>query len=126
MMDISIRKGDFIKKKFWIIGVVVLVLLLGFAVKLFLIGEPVDASTLACSAEEVDNQLTIRAFSAESAVAFTDAQYEQQGTALYITFNKVLPSPLHRNGEKCIYLEKCDLAEVYLCGKLIWSAQYTG
>ena len=123
MMDISKGKGDFMKKKFWIIGVVVLVLLLGFAVKLFLIGKPVDGSTLTCSVEAEENQLTIRAFSAESSVAFTDVQYQQQGTALYITFNKVLPSPLYTNGETCIYLEKCDLTEVYLCGKLIWSAQ---
>lgn len=111
------------KKKFWIVGVAALILLLGFAVKLFLIGEPVDGSTLLCKVEELDNQLTIYAYATDSADAFTDVQYRQEGTTLYITFNMVLPSPLHRNGEKCIYLEKCDLSEVYLCGKLIWSAQ---
>ena len=123
MMDISNRKGDSMKKKFWIICAVALILLLGLAVKLFLIGEPVDGSMLLCKVEELDNQLTIYAYATDSADAFTNVQYRQEGTALYITFNKVLPSPLHRNGEKCIYLEKCDLTGVYLCGKCIWSAE---
>ena len=111
------------KKKFWIIGAVALILLLGFAVKLFLIGEPVDGSTLLCKVEELDNQLTIYAYTTESSAAFTDVQYRQEGTTLYITFNKVLPSPLYPDGEICIYLEKCDLTGIELCGKQIWTAQ---
>ena len=122
-MGISKRKGDSMKKKLWMIVLTVLVLLLGFAAKSFLIGQPVDGSTLICNVEETDNQLTIYAYATESAAAFTDAQCRQEGTTLYITFNKVLPSPLHTNGETCIYLEKCDLTDVFLCGEHIWSAQ---
>jgi len=126
MMDISKGKGDSMKKKFWIIGAVALILLLGFSVKLFLIGEPVDGSTLLYKVEESDNQLTIYAYAVDPAAAFTSPRLQQQGTTLYITFNKVLPSPLYTDGETCIYLEKCDLTGIDLCGEQIWSAQYTG
>ena len=111
------------KKKFWIISALILILLFVLISKFFLIGEPVDGKTLIYNVEDAEKQLTIRVFTTESATAFTEPRLLQQGTTLNITFSKVLPSPIHTDGELCIYLEKCDLTNVILCGEPIWSAQ---
>ena len=121
MMDPYKKRGEGMKRVLWILTAAVLMLLVFFASEIFLIGYPSDPSTLYCNVEETDNQLTIRISTSESAAAFTDAQYQQQGTRMDITFQRVLVSPLHSSGEKCLYLEKGNLTEVYVCGNLVWS-----
>lgn len=89
---------------------------------LFVIGDPVDGSLVACDVTEDDNQLNIHVTTLASAIAFTDnVQLRQIGSSLYITLRKVLVSSLHSSGSQMILIEKNDLSEVYLGGKLIWS-----
>ena len=110
------------KKKFLILIAAIPVLFALLAAKFFLVGDPADPGTLYAHVEDTGNQLTILISSAESAAAFTDVQYRQQGSTMDISFRRVLVSPIHSSGEKCIYLEKGGLSEVYVCGELVWSA----
>lgn len=98
----------------------VFIIFLGIGAKLFLIGEPVDGSTVICDVREDDHQVDIFVTTPASAIGFTDARLRQEGTTLYITFRKVLVSSLYDSGQKSIYIEKCDLTRIVLGGKVIW------
>jgi len=108
------------KKVLRIIFVVLLILVLAIPVKLFLIGEPVDGSTVICDVREDDHQVDIFVTTPASAIGFTDARLRQEDTTLYITFREVLVSSLYDSGQKSIYIEKCDLTKIVLGGKVIW------
>ena len=109
------------KKRLIFALVLVLVLIIAVPVQLFLIGEPVDGSTVNCDVRESENQVDLYVTTPESAVGFTDFRLRQEGTTLYIDFRKVLTSPLY-DGEKSIYIEKCDLTEIVLGGVTVWTA----
>lgn len=98
-----------------------LILALAIPAKLFLIGEPVDGTTLVCEVKEDAHQVDIFVTTPASAVAFTDVQFRQEDTTLYISFREVLVSPLYDSGQKSIYLEKCDLTKIVLGGRVIWT-----
>lgn len=108
-----------------IISILILILLATgwFALHLFVIGDPVDGNTLAIDVEEMGNQLNIHISTPASAIAFSDVSFRHKGTALHITPRKVLVSSLHRSGSKSISVELLDETEVWLGGRLIWSAQ---
>ena len=108
-----------------ILSVVILILLATgwIALDLFVIGDPVDVDTLVIDVEDLGSQLNIHIATPDSAMAFSDVRFHHEGTALHITVRKVLVSPLHRSGTRCIYVEKAGETEVWLGGKLIWSAK---
>lgn len=110
------------KKKIIHIILILLLLILGGAAKLFLIGDPVDGSTVNCDVRESERQIDIYVTTSESAIGFTDFQLHQEGTTLYIDFRHVLTSPLY-DGEQFIYIEKCDLTQIILGGHLIWQSK---
>ena len=104
---------------------VLLLILLGAgltALHLFVIGDPVDGDMLIIDVEDLENQLNIHIDTPASAMAFSDVSFRHEGTALHITVRKVLVSTLHPSGSKSIYVKKVDETEVWLGGKLIWSA----
>ena len=103
------------------ITLVVLILALFSAAKLFLIGEPVDGNTVVCKVNDHENQVDIYVTSTESSIGFTDFQLYQEDTTLYISLRKVMASPLF-DAEQSIYLEKCDLTKIVLGGKTVWVA----
>ena len=109
------------KKTLLILLALILVVALGLAAKLFIIGSPVDSSIISCQVQEDSNQLNIYVTTPASAIAFTDARLHQEDTTLYITFRKVLVSPLYDSGQKSIYIENCDLTQVILGGEIIWT-----
>ena len=108
-----------------IAAILVLILLAaGFgAVKLFVIGEPIDCDALAIRVEEGDGQLNIYMQVTDSAMAISNLQYRYEGTVLYMTVWNVLSSPLNHDGDKCLYYEITDETEIWLGGKQIWSKQ---
>ena len=99
---------------------VILLLSLSITAKLFLIGQPVDGSTVNCSVRADDHQVDLLVTTPESAIGFTDFQLHQENTTLYIDFRKVLTSPLH-DGEQSLYIEICDLTQIVLGGKVVWT-----
>lgn len=111
-------------KKAIIAILVLLVLAAGFTcLKLFVIGEPADGDTLAVRVEEGDGQVTIYIQTTGSAMAISDIKYRYEGTVMHLTVQKVLVSPLHDDGDKCLYYEITDETEIWLGGKLIWSRE---
>lgn len=111
------------KKVLWILCILFLLLALALSLKLFLIGEPMDGELLAVEVKEQAGQVTIYMDSLDSAVAISDVSYRYDGTILYMTVHKVLSSPIHNEGSKCIYYEIVDETEIWLGGKQIWSAK---
>ena len=100
---------------------VLLILVLGICAKLFLIGQPVDGSTVNCDVREKESQIDIYVTTPDSAIGLTDFRLRQEGLTLYIDFRKVLTSPLY-DGEQSIYIEKYDLTQIILGGKVIWTS----
>ena len=111
------------KKYIIILLAVLFVIALGIGVKLFIIGEPVDGDTLAIHVSEGDGQVAIYIQTTDSAMAISNMNYRYDGTILNLTVYKVLSSPLNRDGEKCLYYEITDETEIWLGGKLIWTAE---
>lgn len=110
------------RKLIFSILAVLLLVALAVPVKLFLIGEPVDGSTVVCEVQDEGHQLDIFVTTPASAIAFRDnAWLRQEGTELHITLRKVLVSSLYPSGQWSRHLEKEGLTKVYLGGKLIWS-----
>ena len=93
------------------------------ALKLFVIGGPADDDSLAIRVEEGDGQLAIYIQTTDSAMAISNMQYRYGGTVMHLTVWDVLSSPLHNDGDECLYYEITDETEIWLGGKLIWSAQ---
>lgn len=120
----SVSKGGILVKKLVLSIIVLLLLAAGWiALDLFVIGDPVDGDTLVIDVEEAENQLNVHIATPASAMAFSDISFRHEGTALHINVRKVLVSSLHCSGTKTIYVEKGDETEVWLGGRLIWSAE---
>ena len=111
------------KKNILIIFTLVLLILFGIGAKLFLIGEPMDDDSLAVRVEEGDGQVTIYIQSTDSAMAISNLKYHYEGTVMHLTPWKVLCSPIHNDGDKCLYYEIVDETEIWVGEKLIWSAK---
>ena len=102
----------------------VLVLLLGFAAKIFVIGEPLDPDGVAVSAQREDDVLRVKVSSAVSGNAFWDWTVENQDGVVSITARSVLVSPLFRDGTGTVEVPLEGVTEVWLgqagTGRMIW------
>lgn len=110
-------------KKF-IAGIVILLLIIGFgAWKLFVIGKPAPDDSLAVQVEEGDGQVAIYIQCMDSGMAISNLQYQYKGTAMHLTVWTVPCSPIQNDGDTCLYYEITDETEIWVGGKLIWTAE---
>lgn len=102
----------------------VLVLLLGFAAKIFVIGEPLGPAGAAVSAQREDDVLRVQVSSAVSGNAFWDWTVKNQDGVVSITARSVLVSPLFRDGTGTVEVPLEGVTEVWLGeageGRMIW------
>ena len=98
----------------------VLVLLLGFAAKIFVIGEPLDPDGVAVSADVLQVQIS----SYGSGNAFHSWTAENQDGVVVITARSVLVSPLFRDGTGTVEVPLEGVTEIWLGeageGRMIW------
>lgn len=102
----------------------VLVLLLGFAAKIFVIGEPLDPDGVAVSSQESDDVLQVQISSYGSGNAFHSWTVENQDGVVVITARSVLVSPLFRDGTGTVEVPLEGVTEIWLGeageGRMIW------
>ena len=102
----------------------VLVLLLGFAAKIFVIGEPLDPDGVAVSSQESDDVLQVQISSYGSGNAFHSWTAENQDGVVVITARSVLVSPLFRDGGGTVEVPMEGVTEIWLGqageGRLVW------
>ena len=102
----------------------VLVLLLGFAAKIFVIGEPLDPDGVAVSSQESDDVLQVQISSYGSGNAFHSWTAENQDGVVVITARSVLVSPLFRDGTGTVEVSLEGVTEIWLGeageGRMIW------
>ena len=103
----------------------VLVLLLGFAAKLFVIGEPLDPDGVAVSGfVQEDGVLQVSLSSTASGNAFHSWTVENQDGVVSITARSVLVSPLFRDGTGTVEVSLEGVTEIWLGeageGRMIW------
>ena len=102
----------------------VLVLLLGFAAKIFVIGEPLDPDGVAVSAQESDDVLQVQISSYGSGNAFHSWTAENQDGVVVIIARSVLVSPLFRDGTGTVEVPLEGVTEIWLGqageGRMIW------
>ena len=102
----------------------VLVLLLGFAAKIFVIGEPLDPDGVAVSAQREDDVLRVQVSSAASGNAFRGWTVEDRDGVVSITARSVLVSPLFRDGTGTVEVSLEGVTEIWLGeageGRMIW------
>ena len=102
----------------------VLVLLLGFAAKIFVIGEPLDPDGVAVSSQESDDVLQVQISSYGSGNAFHSWTAENQDGVVSITARSVLVSPLFRDGTGTVEVPLEGVTEIWLGeageGRMIW------
>ena len=102
----------------------VLVLLLGFAAKIFVIGEPLGPTGVTVAAQRMDDALRVKVSSAVSGNAFWDWAVENQDGVVSITARSVLVSPLFRDGTGTVEVPLEGVTEIWLGeageGRMIW------
>ena len=102
----------------------VLVLLLGFAAKIFVIGEPLGPTGVTVAAQREDDVLRVKVSSAVSGNAFWDWAVENQDGVVVITARSVLVSPLFSDGGGTVEVPLEGVTEVWLgqagTGRMIW------
>lgn len=111
------------KKKLLWAFLIFLIVALCIAVKLFLIGEPVDGNQLIYSVTENEQSLVLNVCASDSAAALRGWKYRQDGNTLYISTRKVLVSPFFSSGIYQTTITPETVTEIYLSGKLIWTAK---
>lgn len=102
----------------------VLVLLLGFAAKIFVIGEPLGPTGVTVAAQRMDDVLRVKISSAASGIAFWDWTVEDRDGVVSITARSVLVSPLFRDGTGTVEVPLEGVTEIWLGeageGRMIW------
>lgn len=102
----------------------VLVLLLGFAAKIFVIGEPLDPDGVAVDTQEEGGALQVGISSLGSGNAFRDWTVDNQDGVVVITARSVLVSPLFRDGTGTVEVPLEGVTEIWLGqageGRLVW------
>ena len=98
----------------------VLVLLGALAAKVFLIGSPADAETMAVRTWTAGGQLWVDVTSGVSANAYWGWETEVENGTARITAREVVVSPIHPTAWGRIGVPLEGVEEVYLCGRLIW------
>ncbi|MBD5461830.1 MAG: hypothetical protein HDR24_02035 [Lachnospiraceae bacterium] len=114
-------KTGYYKKAAAIISGILVFVALGFFLKLYIIGEPVDNAQVYCSTVVDGQNLELRIESVESAIAFRGWKIEQEGNTLSITARKVLVSPLFDGGSYETTIDLEAIENVWFGGQLIWS-----
>ena len=102
----------------------VLVLLLGFAAKIFVIGEPLGPTGVTVAAQRMDDILRVKVSSAVSGNAFRGWTVENRDGVVSITARSVLVSPLFRDGTGTVEVPLEGVTEIWLGeageGRMIW------
>lgn len=102
----------------------VLVLLLGFAAKIFVIGEPLDPDGVAVDTQEEGGALQVGISSLASGNAFRGWTVENRDGVVSITARSVLVSPLFRDGTGTVEVPLEGVTEIWLGGagegRMIW------
>lgn len=102
----------------------VLVLLLGFAAKIFVIGTPLNPGGVAVDTQEEGGALQVGISSLGSGNAFRDWTAENQDGVVSITARSVLVSPLFRDGGGTVEVPMEGVTEIWLGqageGRLVW------
>ena len=114
-----------VKKQTWkkVLAAVVctvLVIVLGCAAKLFVIGEPADGAGMAWSCETTKTELHLNVHATESAMAYGRWQVAQKDGVVTIRGWKFPVSLLYRSGDYQTAIPLDGVREVWLGGKLIW------
>ena len=100
----------------------VLVLVGALAAKVFVIGSPASADTMAVRTWTADGQLWVDVTSGVSANAYWGWDTEVENGTARITAREVVVSPIHPTAWGRIGVPLEGVEEVYLCGRLIWQA----
>lgn len=102
----------------------VLVLLLGFAAKIFVIGTPLNPGGVAVDTQEEGGALQVGISSLGSGNAFRDWTVDNQDGVVSITARSVLVSPLFRDGTGTVEVPLEGVTEIWLGeageGRMIW------
>ena len=102
----------------------VLVLLLGFAAKIFVIGTPLNPGGVAVDTQEEGGALQVGISSLGSGNAFRDWTVDNQDGVVSITARSVLVSPLFRDGGGTVEVPMEGVTEIWLGqageGRLVW------
>ena len=102
----------------------VLVLLLGFAAKIFVIGTPLNPGGVAVDTQEEGGALQVGINSLGSGNAFRDWTVDNQDGVVVITARSVLVSPLFRDGGGTVEVPMEGVTEIWLGeagqGRIIW------
>ena len=122
------REVDYLKKvkrRGWLrvtlaIVLTLAVLLGALAAKVFVIGSPASADTMAVRTWTAGGQLWVEVTSSVSANAFWGWNTEVENGAAHITAREVIVSPIHPSAYGKIGVPLEGVEEVYLCGRLIW------
>lgn len=101
-----------------------LVLMAGFAAKVFVIGSPLDPAGAAVSAQREDDVLRVQVSSTASGNAFRGWTVEDRDGVVSITARSVLVSPLFREGTGTVEVPLEGVTEIWLGqageGRLVW------
>ena len=103
------------------VAVTVLVLALGIATKLFLIGAPASRESLSwTTSTKVPGQLDIGFYSNWSAAAFSHWNVTNENGIVRINAKKVLPSFLYNTADHWEHISLDGVREVWVADQLVW------
>ena len=103
------------------VAVTVLVLALGIAAKLFLIGSPASRESLSwTTSTKVPGQLDIGFYSDWSAAAFSHWNVTNENGIVRINAKKVLPSFLYNTADHWEHISLDGVREVWVANQLVW------
>ena len=103
------------------VAVTVLVLTLGIAAKLFVIGEPASRESLSwTTSTKVPGQLDIGFYSDWSAAAFSHWNVTNENGIVRVSARKVLPSVFHDASEHWEHISLDGVREVWVADQLVW------
>ena len=111
------------KRFMCIAAVVILLLAIAIPLRLFFIGEPLDAAQVYYTVTDNGDNLRLNFATSGSAIAFRGWKYHQEGNALYISARKVLVSRFFPSGVYGTIITPDVLTQIYFGGDLIWSAE---
>lgn len=98
----------------------VLVIVLGIAMKLFVIGEPASVNNMSYSTAVRDGALHLKVSSTSSANAYWAWKLDNKEGIFRISAREGLVSSLHQSGSSVWAVPLDGVKEVYLCGRLVW------
>ena len=100
----------------------VLFLLLIFLCYFLFIGEPIDGAQMAYTITPSGQDLILTVQTSDSGIALRGWKLRQEDSILYISAKKVPVSPFHSGSTYQAIFDPDIVTEVYLGGRLVWSA----